>query len=73
MKRMLAVALVIFAVVSAAFAQQDQKMSPEQKAAMDAWMKYMTPGEPHKKLDAMIGTWDAKVTSWMAPGAPPQV
>jgi hypothetical protein len=41
--------------------------------AMKAWMDYATPGEPHKKLAAANGTWDAEVTSWMAMGAPPTV
>ena len=53
--------------------QQQQQMTPEQKAQMDAWMKYMTPGEGHKALAHMIGTWDAKVSMWQSPSAPPQV
>jgi hypothetical protein len=46
-------------------------MSAEEKAAMEAMAKAGTPGPEHKKLDGMIGTWDTKVTMWMAPGAPP--
>ena len=42
----------------------------DQKAMMDAWMKYATPGETHKKMAAMEGSWTAKVSQWMAPGAP---
>ncbi len=49
------------------------EMSAEQKAAMDAMMKAATPGAEHKKLASMVGTWETKVTMWMAPGAPPQV
>jgi hypothetical protein len=48
----------------------EMAMPAEQKAQMDAWMKYMTPGEGHKLLDGMVGTFDAKVTMWTAPGAP---
>lgn len=74
MKRKFSIALILVALASAALAQETEpKMSPEAKAMMDAWMKYMTPGDAHKRLDAMVGTWEAKVTSWMAPGAPPQV
>jgi len=40
------------------------------KAMMEAWAKYATPGEMHKKMAAMEGTWTAKVSQWMAPGAP---
>ena len=54
-------------------AKKMPEMSPEQKAAMDAMMKAATPGEAHKKLASMVGTWNTKVTMWMAPGAPPQV
>ncbi len=54
-------------------AKKMPEMSPEQKAAMDAMMKAATPGDAHKKLASMVGTWDTKVTMWMAPGAPPQV
>jgi hypothetical protein len=30
-----------------------------------------TPGDAHKKLDAMNGTWDTKITMWMMPGMDP--
>lgn len=29
------------------------------------------PGEHHKHLEQAVGTWDATVKLWMAPGAPP--
>lgn len=70
------VALVLVAVcampVLAQENQKQQQMTAEQKAQMDAWMKFMTPGEGHKTLANMIGTWDAKVSMWNAPDAPPQ-
>lgn len=44
----------------------------DEKAMMEAWQKFATPGEEHKKLDGMVGTWDTKVVTWMAPGAPAQ-
>ena len=46
------------------------KAAMHEKAMMDAWMKAATPGEPHKKLEPFIGTFDVKVKSWMQPGAP---
>jgi hypothetical protein len=49
----------------------EKPMSAEQKAMMDAWMKFATPGDAHKSLQGMVGTWDAEVTSWMEPGQPP--
>ena len=67
-------ALVVLVVCTSAFAADAPKqpqMTPEQKAMMDAWTKYMTPSEGHKALAGMIGTWNAKVSMWMQPGAPP--
>lgn len=40
---------------------------------MKAWQENMTPGKYHKWLASMNGTWDSKVTFWMAPGQPPTV
>ena len=54
-----------------AFAQEPQKKSPQQQAAEDAMMKAITPGDAHKLLDGMVGTWDAKVSAWMDPSQPP--
>lgn len=45
--------------------------APDQKAMMDAWMKFATPGPGHKALEPLVGTWNAKVTSWMSPGSAP--
>ena len=56
-----------------AFAQEQKQMSAEEKAAMDAMMKAASPGEAHKKLAGMVGTWDATVKMYNAPGAPAQV
>jgi hypothetical protein len=38
---------------------------------MAAWQRSMTPGEAHRRLAPLVGTWNAKSTFWMAPGAPP--
>src|ERR1043165_7932011 len=57
---------------SALFADEPKKSEADmQKAMMEAWMKASTPGDAHKKLDNMVGTWDVTVKSWMAPGEPP--
>ena len=52
---------------------QEQQMTPEQKAQMEAWTKAMTPGAEHKRLAQAVGTWNATVTMWEGPGAQPQV
>ncbi len=38
---------------------------------MKAWQNFMTPGEHHKKLAKEAGTWEAEVSQWMDPSAPP--
>jgi hypothetical protein len=48
------------------------KLTPEQQAAMDAWMKVATPGEGHKALEPMIGSWTVQSTMWEKPGSPPE-
>lgn len=64
-------AVGVLTAVSPALAQPE--MSAEEKAMMEAWTKAMTPGAEHALLASRTGTWDATVTSWWAPGTPPQV
>lgn len=66
-------ALVLTLVCFGAVAQEQKKMSAEEQAAMAVWMKFMTPSDGHKLLEGWAGKWDAKITMWMAPGAPPSV
>ena len=64
--------LVLVVVCASAIAQEQKKeMSADQKAQMEAMMKAMMPGEQHKLLNNMVGTFDLKVTAWMMPGEPP--
>jgi hypothetical protein len=65
-------ALLCICTLAATAQEAPPLMTPEQQKQMEAFVKAMTPGEPHKLLDHMTGTWDAKVTMWEAPGAPPQ-
>src|SRR5215471_804379 len=66
---------MVVAAASSAMAQEKKaaEMPPDAKAAMEAMQKAATPGDAHKKLDAMIGTWDAKVSMWMDPSKTPEV
>jgi hypothetical protein len=45
--------------------------SAEEMEMMKAWQSFMTPGEKHKMLGKMEGTWSVDVLSWMDPSAPP--
>ena len=69
--------LVMAALASTAAGDEKEKKAagagpPDEKAAMEAMMKAATPGAPHKKLDAIVGTFDATVKMWMNPSRPAQ-
>jgi hypothetical protein len=49
---------------------QEQQMTPEQKAEMEAYMKAGTPGAPHQAMAKQAGTYDLKIKSWHEPGGP---
>jgi hypothetical protein len=62
------------AVLTSSLAVAEDKAAPpgmDQKAMMEAWMKFATPGPAHKALQPLVGTWNVKITTWMAPGTPP--
>jgi hypothetical protein len=46
--------------------------SPEEQAMMEAYMKAGTPGPVHEEMARLAGSWKLEITSWPAPGAPPQ-
>lgn len=67
-------ALALLAALGLPLAAQEakpQQQPPMDPAAMEAMMKYATPGEHHKHLEMMIGSWNTKSTFWHAPGAQP--
>ena len=76
-KRLISIVTLAASVSLALFAFADEKKASappmDEKAMMEAFMKYSMPGDVHKKLAGMEGMWSAKVKSWMAPGAPPEV
>jgi len=63
--------IILIASVTIAADPPKSDKAAQQKVAMDAMMRAATPGDAHKKLNAMVGTFDAKVKMWMEPGAPP--
>lgn len=64
-------ALGLFTTVALAQEQPKQEHANLQKEMYEKWMKAATPGDAHKKLADLNGTWDAKVRTWMQPGQPP--
>jgi hypothetical protein len=59
----------VFAIESAA----QQTSQDEIAAQMEMYEKLSRPGEYHKLLEDFAGTWNATVTMWMDPAAPPTV
>ncbi len=65
-----AAALVLAIGAMFAAGQKESKpaaMPPE----MAAYMKLAQPGEHHKQMAKMVGTWKVHAKSWMAANAPP--
>ncbi len=76
--RYAAVIAMMSVVLVPVFAWQEAKKPSSQppmdeKAVMEMMMKLATPSEGHKKLDVLVGTWNAKNTMWMDPSKPPEV
>jgi len=80
MKRLSLMSLALILVLGAlAYLAQDRgnpgakappPMTAEQKAAVEALQKAATPGDMHKFLAKMEGTWSAEVKMWEGPGEP---
>ncbi len=72
-----AFALVLAALALAGAAQEKKKPAaapappaPKMQAMMEMYRKAAAPGEPHKHLAKMVGTWNVSVKAWMGPGEP---
>jgi len=48
-----------------------EKVKMDMQAMMEVYKKVGTPGEPHKLLAKLEGTWITRTKSWMEPGKPP--
>src|SRR4026207_684562 len=57
-----AIAVLCLSCVAFADAQED--------AAMKAWMAYATPGDTHKTMSGLVGTWETTIKTYMQPGEP---
>jgi hypothetical protein len=70
--RTLVAGVGIAALAAGVAAAQDKAKAPamDEKAMMEMMAKAATPGDAHKKLEPMIGTFDAKVKMWMDPSKP---
>ena len=69
---LLTVAAIVLLVAPALVqgAAEPPKMTPEQQAEMEAFMKAGTPGPQHQQMATTVGTYDLKIKSWHDPKAP---
>lgn len=56
------------ASAAAAVTTPQKKLTPAEE--QKAWMDYATPGDMHKWMAKMNGTWDGDITMWMNPDSP---
>lgn len=74
---LLVLACMLCLLAVPAWAQEGQETAapqPQMDPAMtEAWMKAMTPGEPHEHLAGMAGSYKIEIKSWMEPGGEPAV
>jgi uncharacterized protein DUF1579 len=62
--------LVMSASLAAAKDKKQQKQMDPQ-TMMEVYKKLATPGEPHKQLESLAGSWTTQTKEWMEPGKPP--
>lgn len=66
------VSVCALVVMSPAFAKDKKaEKQMDQQAMMETYKKLATPGEPHKQLAGLAGSWTTKTKEWMEPGKPP--
>jgi hypothetical protein len=53
-------------------AKQKEHGKKDHEAMMEAYKKAAEPGEPHKQLASLAGSWTTKTKMWMEPGKPPE-
>lgn len=64
--------LCLLLTVSAAPAKGPKGEKPmDQQAVMELYSKLAAPGEEHKQLASLAGSWTTKTREWMEPGKPP--
>ena len=64
--------LCVVLMTSVAHAKDDKAAHPrDPQAEMERYKKLATPGEPHKLLASLAGSWTTKTKEWMEPGKPP--
>ena len=64
--------LCVALTVSAGMAKDKKpEKQMDMQAVMETYAKLATPGEPHKQLASLAGSWTTQTKEWMEPGKPP--
>ena len=51
--------------LSAQEKKKSPKTMPSEEEMMKRWQEAMTPGDPHKKFEQFVGTWNVEAKIWM--------
>ena len=68
---MVTVLLIILIAVPVIADDKHHEKHMDMDAMMEVWKKLAIPGEPHKLLTSLAGSWTTQTKEWMEPGKPP--
>jgi hypothetical protein len=63
--------LAVVMIASPVMAKNKSEKQMDPQAMMEVWKKLGQPGEPHKQLASLAGSWTTQTKEWMEPGKPP--
>jgi hypothetical protein len=63
--------IIILLVACSSDISQEQQEKQSQEELMATYMELAQPGEEHKLLASLTGTWNMDIKLWMQPGADP--
>jgi hypothetical protein len=63
--------LCLVVTASLAIAKEKKPAQMDPQAMMEEYKKLAMPGEPHKQLASLAGSWTTQTKEWMEPGKPP--
>ena len=72
LKQIILTCLCLIVAASSVMAnEKKQEGKMDMQATMNTYKKLSTPGEPHKQLASLAGSWTTKSKEWMDPSKPP--
>ena len=70
-RSMVTTGLCLVLAAAPVLAKDKKPTEAETQAMMETYKKLATPGDPHKQLAALAGSWTTQTKSWMDPNKPP--